>query len=183
MVEKLLGAFQRRRQHAGDEIVDPVFRGDLLVIFRDRMSRAVGPAGMGVGDERISRGDHVDGVGRQRGNAVRHRRNHADDTEGGEFFQAQAVGSAGSVGLQIFDAGHEFEDLELFDLVIEPADFRLGQLHRAPLAGVLFGDRLDQLHDAVAIVHRELHELLLGLACGGNAVVDFRVNAVTSGAA
>ncbi len=168
MVEQLLGGFQRRREHAGDEIVDAEFRGDLLVVFADRVSRAVGAAGMGVGDERIARGDHVDRVGRQRRDAVRDRRDDADDAERGEFFQAQAVAAAGGVGLQKFDAGDEFEDLQLFDLVIEPADFGFLQLHRAPLAGVLFGDGLDQLHDRIAIVHRQLHELFLRFVGGGN---------------
>ena len=63
--------------------------------------------------------------------------------------------------LQEFDAGNSFEDLQLFDLVIEPADLRFIQLELAPFLGLLLGDRFDQLDDAIAVVHREAEQFLL----------------------
>ena len=62
-----------------------------------------------------------------------------------------AVGAAVAIGLEKLDAGDEFEDLQLFDLVIEPADLGLVQFHLAPGLGVVLCCFFDQLHDRVTI--------------------------------
>ena len=91
---------------------------------------------------------------------------------GGEFLDAKSVASAGGQRAQIFHAGDQFQDLQLFDLVIQPADFGFLQFHRPPLAGVLLGDGFDQLDDSIAVFHRKLDQLFLGFFRGGDGIVN-----------
>ena len=62
------------------------------------------PGGMGVEDDRVARGQHVDRVGRQGRQAVGDRRDRADDAERGVVGQGQAVVAGGVVGPQVLDA-------------------------------------------------------------------------------
>jgi hypothetical protein len=57
-------------------------------------------------------------------------------TPKGVLLHGDAVVAAHAVGLDPLDPGHELHDLELLDLVLEPADLRLLELEPAPLDGV-----------------------------------------------
>ena len=61
--------------------------------------------GVGVEDHGVARGQHVDGVGSQRRQAVGDRRDRADDAERGVVGQRQAVVAGGVLGPQVLDAG------------------------------------------------------------------------------
>ena len=74
----------------------------------------------------------------------------AHDAERRVFLQRDAVIAAAGVGSQPFHARHELDDLELLDLVIEPADLRLVEFEFAPRLGVCLGQRLDDLFDLAA---------------------------------
>src|SRR4051794_29669865 len=65
--------------------------------------------------------------------------------------------------------------------MIQPPDLRLIKLHLAPGLGVVLGPLLDELHDRVAIIQRELGELLLRIGCRADGVVDLIEDAVLSG--
>ncbi len=62
--------------------------------------------GMGVEDDRVARGQHVDRVARQRRQAVRDRRDRADDAERGVVGERQAVVARVVVGAEVLDARH-----------------------------------------------------------------------------
>ena len=97
---------------------------------------------------------------------------------GANSSQAKPVAAAVGGGLQKFDAGHQFENLQLLDLVIEPADLGFVQLHLAPGLGVLLGDRFDELDDRVAVIERKLDQLFLRLGGGGDGLIDVAEDAV-----
>ncbi len=85
---------------------------------------------------------------------MRARRDRADDAERSVFFQRDAVVAAAGVGAEPVHAGHQFDQAQLGDLVIEPADLRFFKFNLAPRLGVFLGHRLDDF---------------LNLAAGGNA--------------
>jgi hypothetical protein len=58
-----------------------------------------------------------------------------------------AVIAAERVRLDPLDAGHQLDDLELLDLVVEPADLRLVQLLASPRLGLVGDDPLDDVDD------------------------------------
>ena len=62
--------------------------------------------GMGVEDDRVAGGQHVDRVARERRQAVRHRRDGADDSEGDVVGQRQAVVARVVVGSEVLDPRH-----------------------------------------------------------------------------
>ncbi len=63
---------------------------------------------------------------------MRGRGHCADNAEGRVFFERDAVIAAVAVGVKPIDAGNEIDDLQFFDLMIEPADLRLIQFQFAP---------------------------------------------------
>ena len=64
------------------------------------------------------------------------------------------------------------QGLELFDLVLQPADLGLFHLHRAQLDALVDRDAADVVDDAAAIVERHGGEALEGLAGGRHGGVD-----------
>jgi hypothetical protein len=54
--------------------------------------------------------------------------------------------AAAAIGVEPFNPGNQFDDLQLFDLVIEPADFRFIQLNLSPLGGLGVGHAFDDLN-------------------------------------
>ena len=93
------------------------------------------PAGVRIADQGVAGGEHVDGVAGQRRQRVRHRRDDADDAERGVFLQRDAVLAAERVGAQELDAGDAVgDDLQLLDLVLQPADLGFFQLLAAQRA-------------------------------------------------
>ena len=127
---------ERRLLDDGDEVLDAGFARDGLVVGAHRHGGAFRGGRMRVEDHRVAGGDDVDDVAAQRRDGMRGRRDRADDAEGRVLLQRDAVVAAAAVGMQPLDAGHELDDLQLLDLVIEPADLRLLQLDAAPLGGV-----------------------------------------------
>jgi hypothetical protein len=73
-------------------------------------------------------------------------RNRADDPEGGVLFQRNAMVAAAGIGMQPFNARNQLDDLELLDLVVQPADLCLLQLDPAPLGGIGFRQGLYDLN-------------------------------------
>ena len=102
---------------------------------------------MGVKDDGIACGDNIDDVAAEGGDGMCAGRDRADHAERGVFFQRNPVIAAASVGPQPIDARDEFDDLKLFDLVIEPTDFCFLQFETAPFRGVFLGQRLDDFLD------------------------------------
>ena len=112
-----------------------------------------GAAGVRVADQGVAGGQHVDGVAGQRRQRVRHRRDDADDAERGVFLQGDAVLAAEGFGAQELDAGDAVgDDLELLDLVLEPADLGLFQFLAAELLGLVDADLADAVDGLAAVV-------------------------------
>ena len=81
------------------------------------------------------------------------------------------------------DARHLLaEHLELADLVVEPADVRLGELHAAELLGIVDGDPADVGDRLAAALDAEPLELLEGLGGRADGLVDAAEHAVGAGA-
>ena len=116
---------------------------------------------MGVEDDRVARGQHVDRVAGERGQAVRDRRDRADDAERDVVGQRQAVVARVVVGAQVLDARHHGDGvLKLGDLVVEPADLGLFELEPPELLGLVDTDLADALDGLAAVGERPALERL-----------------------
>ena len=102
---------------------------------------------------------------------MRARRDRADDAEGRVFLERDAVIAAARIGPEPLHAGDELDDLELLDLVVEPADLRLVEFELAPHFRVGLGHRLDDLDDLNARGDAALLKLEEGLVRGGAGFV------------
>ena len=100
-------------------------------------------AGMRVEHHGVAGGDDVDDVAAQRGNRMRAGRDRANDAERRVFLQRDAVIAAAPVRPQPVHAGNELDDLQLLDLVVEPADLGFVEFDPAPRLGVFLGQGLD----------------------------------------
>ena len=130
---------------------------------------------MRIDDQRVAAGDHADGVAGDRRQRVRDRRDRADDAERGVLDDGQAVIAAEHFAPHELDAGRALaERLELFDLVLQPADLGFFHLHRAQLDALVDRDAADVVDDPLAVFDRPLAELLEGLGRGGHGFVDVR---------
>ena len=180
MLEDGLGRFVGRRNDERDQVLDPEPFGDGPVVRRNGVGNAVNAAGVRVADERVARGDHVDGVGRDGRNRMGDGRDHADHSEGRELLEAEAMRSARRVRLEPLDSGNPMQHPELLDLVLEPADPGLLELERPPWDRVLRRHRFDACHDGFTVVERQPAELTLGFGRRGDRIIDPREETVLS---
>jgi hypothetical protein len=86
-------------------------------------------------------------------------RDRADDAKRRVFFEHDAVIAATPVRPQPFDAGNVFDDLKLFDFMIEPTDFGFVQFNAAPLGGIGLGQRFDNVDGLAPCGHAALLQL------------------------
>src|SRR5262249_24483410 len=75
------------------------------------------------------------------------------------FGKRQAMIATQAVGLEKFDAGNKFDDFQLFNLVIEPADLGFFKLQPAEFFGLLSRDAPDALDGLAAVFEPALGEL------------------------
>ncbi len=101
---------------------------------------------MRVEDDRVAGGHDVHDVAAERWDRVGRGRDRADDAEGCIFFQRDAVIAAQAIGVQPFHARDQFDDFQLLDLMIEPANPGFLQLQPAPLDGISVSHRFDDFH-------------------------------------
>ena len=159
VVEDGVGRFERRLGDDADQVVDAQVAVDRLVEPPHAFGRDLLAAGMRIDDERVAAGDHADGVAGDRRQRVRDRRDRADDAERGVLDDGQAVVAAEDFAPHELDAGRPLaERLELFDLVLQPADLRLFHLHRAQLDALVDRDAADVVDDPLAVFDRPLAE-------------------------
>ena len=98
-----------------------------------------------------------------------HRRDGADDAEGGVLDHRQAVVAAEHLAAEELHAQRPLaQRLELFDLVRQPADLGLFHLHRAQLDALVDGDAADVVDDPAAVVQRHGREAVEGLGGRGH---------------
>src|SRR5205807_3541704 len=122
--------------------------------------------------ERVTRRQHVDGVAGQRRQRVRHGRDDADHSEWGVLLERYAVLAAEGVGLEELDAGDAVgDDLQLFDLVDEPADLGLFQLLAAELFGLFGANAADAGHRLAPVFEAAPLELALRPRRGAHGAV------------
>ena len=104
VVEQRRGRLERGRVDDREQVVDADRLADRLVEPPHALGRDPRPGGMGVEDDRVARGQHVDRVAGQRRQAVRHRRDRADDAERDVVGQRQAVVARVVVGAEVLDS-------------------------------------------------------------------------------
>ena len=93
---------------------------------------------MGVENDAVARGHDIHDVAAERRNRVRRRRDRRDHPERRVFLERDAVIAAAPIRTNPFDARHQFDDLQLFDLVVQPPDFRFFQFELSPFHRVRF---------------------------------------------
>ena len=128
---------------------------------------AFGGRGMRVEDDGVSRRDDIDDVAADCGNRVCGRGDGTYDAEGRVFFEHDAVIAAHGIRSKPFDAGHQFNNLQLFDLVIQSTDLRLFKLDATPFARVRVGHGFDDVDDLAASFDALLLELVESVVRGG----------------
>ena len=97
---------------------------------------------MRIEDHRIARRDDVEMLPLSVGMEWVRGRDGAHDAKGRVFLQRDAVVAAAAIGMQPLDARHQLDDLQLLDLVVQPADLRFFQFDPAPLGGIGLGEGL-----------------------------------------
>ncbi len=131
------------------------------------------PEGCGVEDDSVAGGKHVDGVAGEGGEAVGDGRDGADHAEGGVVGERQAAIAGGVVGAEVLHAGDRGDrDVQLRDLVIEPADLGLFEFLATEFLSLLEADPLDELDGTVAVAERSAAEGLKGRLGGGDGGLD-----------
>ena len=140
-------AFHRRLGDDGGDVLDAGFAEDGLVVGAHGDGGAPGGARMRVEHYRVARSADVYDVAGQGGNGMRAGRDRANHAEGRVFLQCDAVIAAAGVGPEPFNAGDELDDLQLGDLVVQPANLCLVELQFAPSLRVGGGHRLDDVDD------------------------------------
>ena len=129
------------------DVLNARFAVDGLVVGPHGGGGALGRARMRVEHHRIAGGGNVDNVAAQGGNGMRAGGDAPHHAKRRVFFQGDAVVAAAGVGAQPVHAGHQLDQAQLGDLVIQPADLRFVIFQFAPRLGVLFRQRLDDLLD------------------------------------
>ncbi len=105
VLEDRAGRFQRRFSNHANQIVDADIFVDRLVESFDAFSRNFAAAGMRVNDQGVATGNHADGVSRDRGQRVGHRRDSADNAKRCMFDNRQSTISAVGLSRQELGAG------------------------------------------------------------------------------
>ena len=161
----------------GRDVLNAGLAKDRLVVGAHCDRRATRRARMRVEHDGISRRADVHDVAAQCRNRMRARRDRAHDAEGRVFLQRDAVIAAAGVGPEPFHAGDELDNLQLLDLVIEPANLRLVEFEFAPHFRVGLRHRLDDLDDLHARRDAGLLELQEGFLRGGAGFIGVGVHA------
>jgi hypothetical protein len=151
-----LERIQRRMLDDAAKVFDAGFARDGLIVGANGQRRATRGGRMRVENHGVAGRHHVDDVAAERGNGMGRGRDRADDAKRRVFLQRDAVIAAAAVGPEPFDAGNVLDDLQLFDFVIEPADFRFLQFNAAPFGGIGLGQCLDNVDDLLPRGHAAL---------------------------
>ena len=184
MLEDGLGGLQRGLGDDADQIVDAEVLGDRLVESPHAFRRDPLAAGVGIDDQRVAGGDHVDGVAGEGGERVGHGRDGPDDPEGCVFDHRQAMVATEHLAPHELHAGGAFaERLELLDLVLEASDLRLLHLHRSQLDALIDGNAADVLDDASAIFERPPGQLFERVPSRGHGLLHAGEDTIASGEA
>ena len=147
---EVIERIQRRLLDDARDVLDTGLAINRLVVGADRNRRTFGCAGMRIEDNGISRRANVHDVAAQRGNGMGAGRDRANDAERRVFFERDAVVATARVRPQPVHAGHQLDDLQLRDLVIEPTNLGLIKFNLAPGFGIFLGERLDDLFNLAA---------------------------------
>src|SRR2546430_1854655 len=78
---------------------------------------------------------------------MRRRRDCCDDTEWRVFFEHYSIVAAPPVWMEPLNTGNEFDDLQLFNFVVESANLSLFQLDASPFIRIGFSHRFHDFDD------------------------------------
>jgi hypothetical protein len=181
VLENNVGGFERRVRDRGHQVVDSVFGVNRLIEAANALDRDLAPARVRVENDRVSGGDHIDRVVRDRRKRVRNRRNGADNAERRVFDDREAVVAAKDFRRKSFDALRVVTDVKEFvDFMFETTDFRLFHFHRAELDALFDANATDFVDHLFAFGARPFRQFFERLASRFDRFVRVVENAVTS---
>ena len=151
--EDRLGRFQSRFFDDGHQVLQPGGFVNRLVKSANSLASDSLSGRMRVEHDRIACRQHADDVAGQRGERMRHRSNGSDDAERSIFGDRQTVVTAHRVASERFDTGNQLDDLQLFNLMIQPADLGFFQFQPAEFFGLFGTNSIDTLNGLGAIFH------------------------------
>ena len=137
---------------------------------------------MGVEDDRVAGGDHVDDIAGEGGDRVGDGQDRADDAEGCVFLEGDAAIAAHGIRVEPLGAGDIFGDLEFGDLVIDAADFCFVHFEASPRLGIADGEAFHDFDHLRAACDAEFLELLVGVVGGVGGLIDAVEDAELAGA-
>ena len=154
MLEDFVRRFDGRVTDDRHQVVNTDGFVDRLVETSHTFAGDARTTGMRIHDDRVSGSDHVHEVRGQSRQRVRDRSDRSDDSERSILGDGQAVVAGDGVALEVLDAWHSFDDLQLFDLVIKPPDLRFSQFGSSEFFGLVEADVFDDLNRFAAVFHR-----------------------------
>ena len=167
-----------------DQVVDAQVAIDRFIEASHALDGHALAAGVRIDDQRVSAGDHADGVAGDRGQRMRDGRDRADDAERGVLDHRQPMVAAKDLAAEKLDARRLFaQRLELFDFVNEATDLGLVHFHRAELDALLDRDAAYVVDDSLAVFDGPLGELLEGFAGRGHGFVHVLEDAIAAAVA
>src|SRR5439155_14904347 len=102
---------------------------------------------MRIEDNASPGGDNINDIPAQRRDRMRRWRDCADHPEGRVLFECNPVIAAAAIRMQPLDSGHQLNNFQLFNLMVEPANLRFFEFQASPLRGVGVANRLDEVDD------------------------------------
>ncbi len=133
-----------------DDVFDASLAVNGLIVSANSRDGATRRGGVRIENHCVAGRSDIHHIAAQRGDGMSARGDGADDAEGCVFLEGDTVVPAVAVGPEPIHAGNKFDDLELLDLMVEPADFRFLKFESAPLGRVRVGEGLDDFFNLPA---------------------------------
>src|SRR5580704_7544709 len=132
---------------------------------------------MRVEDDRVARSNHAHYVAGQCRQRVGDGRDGTDDAERCVLRHSEPVVAARRVALEKLDARHELDDVQLLNLVVEPADFCLFKFEPPQLVGLFVTNAVNAGDGLGPIGQRGIAKFLETVIRGRDCLVDGAENA------
>ena len=162
-------------------MIDTDLAEDRFVVSANGHRRAACTTGMGIENDGISGGHHINDISCQGGDGVGDGENGSDHAEWGIYFEGNTAIATHGVGLQPLGARNVFGDEEFTDFMIQTTDFGLFHFELAPRFRVGDGESFDDCDDLITTGDSEFFQLEMGIGGSMGGFVHASEDSALSG--